>query len=70
MIDFDKVKLDEEEQELEDSFERGEWKSVENLDAEMERYRNYARSFSNRRARSANREHSSLPVPDPVVDQG
>ena len=70
MIDFDKVKLDEEEQELEDSFERGEWKSVENLDAEMERYRNYARSFSNRRARAANRERSSLPVPDPVADQG
>ena len=64
MIDFDKVKLDEEEQELEDSFERGEWKSVENLDAEMERYRNYARSFSNRQARAANRERSSLPVAD------
>ena len=70
MIDFDKVELDVEERELEDSFERGEWKSVENLDAEMERYRNYARAFSNRRAGVANRERSSLSAPDPVADQG
>ena len=50
MVDFDKIELDEEERELEDSFERGEWRSVENLDAEIERYQSYARSFSNKSA--------------------
>jgi hypothetical protein len=56
MVDFDKIELDTEERELEDSFERGGWKSVKNLDAEIERYRNYAHAFSNRQARTANRE--------------
>ena len=70
MVDFDKIELDAEERELEDSFERGEWKSVENLDAEMERYRSYARAFSNRQARTAKRERSMLPAPDPVADEG
>ena len=50
MVDFDKIELDEEERELEDSFERGEWRSVKNLDAEIERYQSYARSLSNRSA--------------------
>ena len=70
MVDFDKIELDTEEQELEDSFERGEWRSVKNLDTEIERYRNYARAFSNRQARTANRERSTLPAPDPVADEG
>lgn len=70
MVDFDKIELDEEEWELEDSFERGEWRSVKNLDAEMERYRSYARSISNRQARTANRERSTLPAPEPVADEG
>ena len=70
MVDFDKIELDTEERELEDSFERGEWKSVENLDAEIERYRNYARAFSNRQAGTANRERSTLPAPEPVADEG
>ena len=65
MVDFDKVRLDKEERELEDSFERGEWKSVENLDAEMERYRNYTRSSSNRNAdESAARKDSTVPAAD------
>ena len=65
MVDFDKVRLDKEERELEDSFERGEWKSVENLDAEMKRYRNYARSSSNRTAdEAAARKDSTVPAAD------
>ena len=65
MVDFDKVRLDKEERELEDSFERGEWKSVENLDAEMERYRNYARASSNRTAdEPADRKDSTVPAAD------
>ena len=70
MVDFDKIKLDTEERELEDSFELGERKSVKNLDAEIERYRNYARAFSNRQARTANRDRSTLPAPGPVADEG
>ena len=38
------VRLDEEEQELLDSFERDGWKPVADRDAEFERYRGYARA--------------------------
>ena len=38
------VRLDREEKELLDSFERGEWHSVEGREAEFERYREYARA--------------------------
>ena len=37
------VNLDQEEQELLESFERDEWRSVADRDAESERYRQYAR---------------------------
>ena len=66
MVDFDKIELDEEERELEDSFERGEWRSVENLDAEIERYQSYARSFSNKSAGDSDEERSSPPAPAPA----
>lgn len=36
-------KLDKEERELLDSYERGEWKSVKNLKEEIENHRGYAR---------------------------
>ncbi|MCA9965991.1 MAG: hypothetical protein KC423_17185 [Anaerolineales bacterium] len=36
------VQLDKEEQELLDSFERGEWESVANEGKEMKRYQSYA----------------------------
>lgn len=39
-----KYKLDQEEQNLLDSFEKGEWKSVENLDLEVKRHREYAKN--------------------------
>jgi len=39
-----KYKLDKDEQELLESVERGEWKSVKNLEAEKKRYRGYARA--------------------------
>jgi len=39
-----KTKLDKEEQELLDSVERGEWKSVKNLKGEIERHQRYARN--------------------------
>ncbi len=61
MVDFDKIELDKEERELEDSFERGEWRSVKNLDAEIERYRNYARSFLNRPDENDGRVKSLIP---------
>jgi hypothetical protein len=38
------VNLDKEEKELLDSYERGEWKSVVDLESEIERYREYARA--------------------------
>jgi len=39
-----KIKLDKEEQEILDSFERGEWKSVKNLKREVKRHQEYARN--------------------------
>ena len=41
-IDLDKIKLDKEEQELVDSFERGEWRSVPNFDQEKKLYQKIA----------------------------
>lgn len=38
-----KIKLDKEEKDILDSYERGEWKSVTNLKKEIERHRGYAR---------------------------
>lgn len=38
-----KIKLDKEEKNLLNSFERGEWKSVKNLKEEIEKHRGYAR---------------------------
>jgi predicted DNA binding CopG/RHH family protein len=38
------VSLDREEQELLESFERGEWRSVAGREVEVERYRGYARA--------------------------
>ena len=66
MVDFDKIELDEEEREFEDSFERGEWRSVKNLDAEIERYQSYARTFSNRPAGDSDEERSTPPAPAPA----
>jgi len=37
------IKLDKEEKDLLDSYERGEWKSVKNLKKEIERHKGYAR---------------------------
>lgn len=39
-----KIKLDKEEQDLLDSVERGEWKSVKNLKGEISRHQQYARN--------------------------
>ena len=39
-----KYKLDKEEQELLESIERGEWKSIKNLSAEKKRFQSYARA--------------------------
>jgi predicted DNA binding CopG/RHH family protein len=38
-----KPKLDKEERELIESYDRGEWKSVKNLKEEIEKHRGYAR---------------------------
>ena len=39
-----KLKLDKEEQDILDSVERGEWKSVKNLKREISRHQQYARN--------------------------
>jgi predicted DNA binding CopG/RHH family protein len=39
-----KIKLDKEEKSILDSFERGEWHSVKNLNNEIEKHRQYARA--------------------------
>ena len=38
-----KIRLDKEEKEILDSFERGEWKQVKNLKAEIKKHQEYAR---------------------------
>ena len=38
-----KIKLDKDEQEILESFERGEWKSVQNVKAEIMKHQHYAR---------------------------
>jgi len=38
-----KIKLDREEKNLLDSYERGEWKSVKNLKQEIQKHKEYAR---------------------------
>ena len=40
---MNKINLDKEEKDILDSFERGEWKSVPNVKAEIEEHRKYAR---------------------------
>jgi predicted DNA binding CopG/RHH family protein len=40
---MNKIKLDKEEKDLLDSYERGEWKSVKNLEEAIEKHRRYAR---------------------------
>jgi hypothetical protein len=41
-------KFDKYEQDIPDSFERGEWQSVENLHDEIKRYRKYAHATINK----------------------
>jgi len=38
-----KIKLDKEERDILDSFERGEWRSVKNLKQEIQKHQEYAR---------------------------
>lgn len=38
-----KIKLDKDELEILESFERGEWKSVQNVKSEITKHQNYAR---------------------------
>ena len=40
----DQLELDADERDIHDSFERGEWRSVANLDADIERHREFARA--------------------------
>jgi predicted DNA binding CopG/RHH family protein len=39
-----KIKLDKEEKDILESFERGEWKPVKDFTAEVEKHRQYARN--------------------------
>ena len=43
------LELDAEEQALEESFERGEWQSIPNVEAEIKRYQEGARAFLKKR---------------------
>lgn len=38
-----KIKLDKEEKDILDSFERGEWKQVKNYETEVKKHKEYAR---------------------------
>jgi len=38
-----RIKLDQEEREILESFEKGEWKSVKNVKSEIQRHQEYAR---------------------------
>jgi len=40
---MNEIKLDKEEEEILDSFERGEWQKVKNLKEEIEKHQGYAR---------------------------
>ena len=40
---MNEIKLDKEEEEILDSFERGEWQKVKNLKEEIEKHQEYAR---------------------------
>ncbi len=39
-----RIKLDKEEKDILDSFERGEWKQVDNVEAEVKKHQEYARN--------------------------
>ena len=41
---MNKIKLDKEEKDILDSFERGEWKQVKNFKAEVKKHQEYARN--------------------------
>jgi predicted DNA binding CopG/RHH family protein len=41
---MNKIKLDKEEKKILESFESGEWRSVKNLEKEIEKHRQYARA--------------------------
>ena len=42
-VEISKMKLDREERDLLDSYERGEWKSVKDLKQEIHKHKKYAR---------------------------
>ena len=43
-VEAGQLELDAEERDLQESYERGEWKSVANLDDEIRRHQEYARA--------------------------
>ena len=58
-----KTKLDKEEQDILDSFERGEWKPVANRKREIERHVRYARNTIAKDRRVNIRISSKEPAP-------
>ena len=54
-----KLRLDKEEKDLLDSYERGEWKSVKDLEEEIKKHRGYARQTL-RKAKRVNIRSSSM----------
>ncbi len=55
------ARLDQKEKDLLESFEREEWRSVEGLKAELERYREYAQAtFKKDRRAEGGAEHAQV----------
>ena len=58
-----KVKLDREEKDILDSFERGEWRPVKNLKQEIQKHREYARQTLKKDKRV------NIRIPSRVLDE-
>ena len=58
-----KTKLDKEERDIIDSFERGEWRPVKNLKQEIEKHREYARQTLKKDKRV------NIRIPSRVLDE-
>jgi predicted DNA binding CopG/RHH family protein len=67
-----KDKLEKDEQELLESIEKGEWKSIKNVNAEKKRYREYARATlaKNRRVNIRIAERDLNAIQSKAVEEG